>query len=159
MSDYTPLRAILDEALAQSAEGKGAERHARGQDFVDQPILRIARVHGVGFVTGQAAKKTDEAAGMISRGETDAAVRELLGAIVYAAAAVISIRERMTSGTDKLHRLLAAAQARYDALSPEEQAEADKRQRESWVRGQIGMGSDRDEAEARHGIVKSGAAA
>jgi hypothetical protein len=38
-------------------------------------------------------KKTDEAAGMLDRGERQAARRELLGAIVYLAAAVLMIDE------------------------------------------------------------------
>lgn len=90
---YAPLLAVLDEAFRQAAIGKGDERHAQGLPFDQQPILRIARQAGHGFPAGQALKKTEEALGMMGRGESAAAIREWLGAIVYLAAAVISVRE------------------------------------------------------------------
>jgi hypothetical protein len=37
----------------------------------------------------------------------------------------------------ELKRLLAEAQARYDAMTPEQQAEHWRQQRESWVRAEI----------------------
>ena len=85
---YAELRAILHEAYAQSAQGKGKARHADGKAWVDQPINRIAAEEGVGFPAGQAKKKIGEAAGMVRRGELDAARAEYLGAINYAAACV-----------------------------------------------------------------------
>jgi hypothetical protein len=90
---YGALRDILDEAYNQSAKGKGLERHGNGKAWTEQPILAITRDTGVGFPTGQAIKKITEAVGMLGRGESDAAARELLGAIVYTAAAVKFIRE------------------------------------------------------------------
>jgi hypothetical protein len=90
---FDDLKAVLDEAFRQSAEGKGAERHGRGVPFNRQPILEIQRMVGPGFAMGQAAKKASEAAGMVARGDREAACRELLGTIVYAAAAIIAIRE------------------------------------------------------------------
>ncbi len=90
---YAPLAAILSEAYDQAAKGKGRERHARDRDFNDQPIMEIGRMCGPGFNTGQAMKKTQEAMGMLSRGERDAAIRELLGAINYTASAILLIRE------------------------------------------------------------------
>lgn len=93
-AEYAPLAAILQEAYDQAASGKGRERHANDRAFIDQPILEIGRMCGPGFDTGQSIKKQQEAMGMLSRGEDDAAIRELLGAINYAAAAVILIRER-----------------------------------------------------------------
>ena len=90
---YETLRAILDEAYAQSATGKGRERHATdGEPWERQPILEISRRVGLGFPLGQAIKKCTEAAGMVERGQADAAVRELLGAIVYTAAGVALVR-------------------------------------------------------------------
>lgn len=38
----------------------------------------------------------------------------------------------------ELQALLAKAQARFDALTPEQQAEERRRQRESWIRGEMG---------------------
>ncbi len=85
--DYDDLRRQIDAAFAQAATGKGRERHADGRRWTDQPIFTVARQHGVGFLTGQAAKKLGEAAAMSRRGEHAKARHEMLGAIVYAAAA------------------------------------------------------------------------
>jgi hypothetical protein len=90
---FGPLKRVLDEAFQQSASGKGAERHGRGVPFDRQPILEIQRMVGPGFALGQCMKKASEAAGMVSRGDREAACRELLGTIVYAAAAIVAIRE------------------------------------------------------------------
>jgi len=87
---YVKLRLILNEAYEQAATGKGAERHANGKSWDEQPIAEIGRMVGIGFNTGQAIKKLQES----SRMEPDAAVRELLGAIVYAASAIMLIREK-----------------------------------------------------------------
>jgi hypothetical protein len=93
-SPYASLQSILAEAYQQASQGKGRERHQRGDaPFDQQPIMTIGRVVGHGFQLGQVMKKTDEAAGMLDRGERQAARRELLGAIVYLAAAVLMIDE------------------------------------------------------------------
>lgn len=92
-TNYSPLRSVLDEAYRQASEGKGRERHANGKPFDRQPILEISRMVGLGYPTGQAQKKAQEAVGMFNRGKKDAAVAELLGAINYLAAAVILIKE------------------------------------------------------------------
>lgn len=90
---YGCLQGILDDAYAQAARGKGKERHANDKPFNDQPIMEVGRIVGPGFALGQVMKKAGEAKGMADRGDADAAERELLGAIVYAAAAVLLIRE------------------------------------------------------------------
>lgn len=87
---YSVLRGILDEAYQQAASGKGKERHANGKPWNEQPIAKIGRMVGIGFNLGQVMKKAQEA----SRMDDDAACRELLGAIVYAASAIMLIRER-----------------------------------------------------------------
>ncbi|ABS68894.1 hypothetical protein Xaut_3666 [Xanthobacter versatilis] len=95
MSDgYETLKDILDAAYAQASKGKGKERHANDKPFHDQPIMHIARKRGIGFPLGQADKKSEEAQGMLERGQKDAAIRELLGSIVYLSAAILLIRER-----------------------------------------------------------------
>lgn len=86
---YATLRDILDEAYDQAATGKGKERHANDRPWSAQPIAEIGRMVGVGFNLGQAMKKLQEA----SRMEGETAVRELLGAIVYVASAIMLIRE------------------------------------------------------------------
>lgn len=92
-SGYGDLYAILLDAYAQSAHGKGKERHANAKPFDRQPIMEIGRMVGPGYAIGQLMKKAQEAMTMQSREQFDAAQRELLGTIVYAAAAVKLIRE------------------------------------------------------------------
>jgi len=82
---YDSLRKILDAAFAQAATGKGAERHANGEEWLKQPIFTIAQQVGDGFNAGQVIKKVQEAQQMAARGEYSKAQHEVLGAIVYAA--------------------------------------------------------------------------
>lgn len=90
---YEALRDTLLAAFNQSARGKGVERHGRGATFLDQPIMEITRRVGVGGPLFQALKKIEESAGMIDRGEKEAAAFELLGAIIYCAAAHIYLTQ------------------------------------------------------------------
>ena len=83
---YETLRKVLDDAYDQAARGKGVQRHGQGGlPFDKQPMQHLIADHGLGFATGQAAKKSGEALGM----GRDAARRELLGAIVYLAGAIV----------------------------------------------------------------------
>ena len=91
---YAPLNRVLMTAYNHAAVGKGRERHANGGDFLTQDIMAIARVHGIGFQTGQAEKKVRESHGMIDRGDYRAARAELLGAINYLAAAYLLMEEK-----------------------------------------------------------------
>jgi hypothetical protein len=86
---YETLAAVLQEAFDQAATGKGAERHANALPFHEQPMQQIARRRGLGFLLGQVDKKTEEAQGMLERGERAAWRREILGAINYLAGALI----------------------------------------------------------------------
>ena len=91
--NYSLLREVLERAYAQSESGKGKERHANDKAFERQPILEIGRMVGPGYEIGQAMKKGQEAFGMFTRLDFDRAVAELLGAIVYAAGAIVLIEE------------------------------------------------------------------
>lgn len=104
--DYAALQSVLDEAFLQSAEGKGNARHANDKPFDKQPILEIGRMVGPGFAAGQIMKKAQEAIGMAARGETEAAANELLGAIVYAASAVVLVREKPVAVEADASRLI-----------------------------------------------------
>ena len=86
---YYPLFAVLNDALNEAQVGKGEERHGNGLSFTEQPALTITRAVGLGFPLGQAMKKIQES----QRMDTDAAKRELLGAINYLAAAVLFLDE------------------------------------------------------------------
>jgi len=82
---YAVLQAALGAAYDQSARGKGKERHATaGTAFENQPLISINEM--LGSVDGalyQVMKKTQES----SRLPVERARAELLGAMVYAAAA------------------------------------------------------------------------
>lgn len=97
VAGYEKLADVLTRAYEQAATGKGHHRHSVGQPFHEQPIVGLQELYGTGFALGQAAKKMEEA----QRLDHDAAVRELLGAINYLAAAVIhmeqSIKQRPTT--------------------------------------------------------------
>lgn len=93
---YDSLFTILCKALHQAQDGKGKERHDNGEAFLDQPIMGIAHLVGMGFQTGQAIKKTVEAHGMVNRGDLAAAEREILGAINYLAAAALRVNQIAT---------------------------------------------------------------
>jgi len=92
--DYLPLHDVLMKALEQAQHGKGKERHAAptGTElpFTEQPICTLARVYGIGYQLGQAAKKAHEAQHL----PKERAQAELLGAINYLAAAYLVLGER-----------------------------------------------------------------
>lgn len=86
-SGYETLRQVLDVALAQASVGKGVQRHGySGKHFEDQQIVAFGKsVKSIVYNVGQANKKASEAIGL----EPKPAIRELLGAINYLAAAVL----------------------------------------------------------------------
>jgi hypothetical protein len=92
---YEALGHELNEAYLQSSLGKGKERHANGRPFDRQPILELSRLYGPGFAAGQAAKKVQEALSMLDKGvfNTEQALAEVHGGIVYLAAVAIRLRE------------------------------------------------------------------
>lgn len=90
---YESLGSVLAEAVEQAAGGKGAERHAYSSEpFSGQLIREIPFRLGPGgecFCLGQAVKKIYES----RRLPPDRARAELLGAVVYIAAAVPLLRD------------------------------------------------------------------
>lgn len=90
VSGYECLAAVLADAYDQAAIGKGAQRHADGTAFDEQPMQQLIDLYGPGFALGQAAKKAQES----QRMKPDAARRELLGAIVYLAGAIVSLDKK-----------------------------------------------------------------
>jgi hypothetical protein len=91
--DYEPLMRVLHLAFDQAAAGKGKERHACGEGFMSQGIMERTKHHGVGSATSQVEKKARETIRLIELGRPDAAKAELLGAIVYAAAAWLAVED------------------------------------------------------------------
>ena len=92
--NYAALFSVLKDALHQAAAGKGKERHANDDPFERQSICEITRKHGLAFATGQAAKKLEESHRLLQLRGVEAATNEILGAINYAAAAVIVLQEQ-----------------------------------------------------------------
>lgn len=89
---YESLAEVLEMAFAQAAYGKGADRHAGGQPFDEQPMQQISELlGGVDGMAFQAIKKIREARGLQTE---EAQIRELLGAINYCAGIVIFIQGR-----------------------------------------------------------------
>lgn len=111
MSDnYANLRRILDMALQQASDGKGNERHANGRSFEDQPMQRITEMTGIGGPIFQVMKKSQEAVGMAQRGQHDAAIREILGAINYCAGAVMALERDIAKEFEDMGRCEQAAE-------------------------------------------------
>lgn len=89
------LARVLTLALDQAQSGKGRERHSDDKPFNDQPIMNIARtLNSMDGHAYQIMKKAQEATRMAKRGQHGPASTELLGVIVYAAAAVLFIDEQ-----------------------------------------------------------------
>lgn len=88
---YEKLADVLSRAFDQAARGKGKERHAQGAPFDQQPMQNLCSLYGTGFALGQAAKKAQES----MRLPHEAKIREMLGAIVYLAGAIIHEEEKV----------------------------------------------------------------
>ena len=86
-----PLYPVLLAAITQAMHGKGERHGGASTPFLEQPWRHYAQLHGRGFLTGQAAKKLEEAA---SRLTGEAFEQEVLGAIVYAGMALLWEREK-----------------------------------------------------------------
>ena len=87
-----PLYPVFMAAIRQAAFGKGERHGGDTVPFLEQPWNHYAKMHGRGFLTGQATKKLEEAA---STRSGKAFELEVLGAIVYSGMAVL--HERTTS--------------------------------------------------------------
>ena len=98
-----PLEVIFKKAVDQVASGKGNERHGDGGDFMIQPWVNITKLHGRGFLTGQAQKKLEEAVRKRVGHNYDWYERELLGAINYLAMALLAEYEIGKETTEELH--------------------------------------------------------
>ncbi|WP_324271094.1 hypothetical protein SOP91_00090 (plasmid) [Enterobacter hormaechei] len=84
---YDDLFHVLALAYDQAARGKGKERHANNKPFAQQPLFELADKFSTGFLLGQASKKLEESVGLTYGSD----VKELLGAIVYTAAAIMHL--------------------------------------------------------------------
>lgn len=91
MKNSEMLAGVFAAVMQQVTKGKGAERHGRGEDLLDQPWKQITDDFGEGFLLGQAAKKMKEA--RFASGWThERWEREMLGAIAYLGFAIVNRR-------------------------------------------------------------------
>lgn len=86
-----PLYPVFLAAITQAMFGKGERHGGAFTPFLEQPWNHYAKMHGRGFLTGQAAKKLEEAA---STRVGQAFETEVLGAIVYCGMAILQERDR-----------------------------------------------------------------
>lgn len=85
-----PLFPIFVAAINQAMYGKGGRHGGNVTPFLEQPWNHYAKLHGRGFLTGQATKKLEEAA---STRAGEAFETEVLGAIVYCGMSVLKERQ------------------------------------------------------------------
>lgn len=81
-----PLYPVMLAVIKQVAFGKGDRHGGTASPFLEQPWKHYAAMHGRGFLTGQAAKKLEEAA---STREGALFENEVLGAIAYCGMAIL----------------------------------------------------------------------
>jgi hypothetical protein len=94
---YFELNLVLQNAMKQASQGKGKERHANDNNYEDQVICIVGRLlkdHPFGAHAYQVIKKTIEAGRLYKISGPEAAYNEMLGAINYAAAMNILIKEK-----------------------------------------------------------------
>ena len=84
-----PLYPVFVAAIEQAMFGKGQRHGGNYTPFLDQPWVHYAKMHGRGFLTGQAAKKLEEAAATRTG---EAFETEVFGAMVYLGMAILKER-------------------------------------------------------------------
>ena len=84
---YVSLKCVLTQAYDEASIGKGHERHATEANFEDQQLCQDLRAFGVSPALYQIRKKALE----VDRLNYHHQKNELLGIIIYAAAAVIEL--------------------------------------------------------------------
>lgn len=87
-----PLYDVFLGAMKQAMYGKGERHGGCATPFMEQPWKHYADLHGRGFLTGQAAKKLEEAA---STRNGQAFIDEMRGVLVYAGMAILKEMEIM----------------------------------------------------------------
>lgn len=81
-----PLFSVFEAAIEQAMFGKGERHGGNVTPFLEQPWAHYGRMHGRGFLTGQAAKKLEEAASLRTG---EAFKQEVYGAMVYLGMAIL----------------------------------------------------------------------
>lgn len=84
-----PLFPIFEAAILQAVYGKGQRHGGNVTPFLEQPWVHYAKMHGRAFLTGQAAKKLEEAA---STRTGEGFETEVFGSLVYSGMSVLKDR-------------------------------------------------------------------
>ena len=92
-----PLTDVFEAAVRQAMFGKGVRHGGALTPFMDQPWAHYARMHGRGFLTGQATKKLEEAA---NTRHGEAFLTEMRGALVYIGMAILHEEQKMLSDAE-----------------------------------------------------------
>lgn len=90
-----PLDHIYGLALSQLEKGKGKERHGEDRSFLQQKWVHITDAVGLGFLTGQAIKKLEEAVDCKDKMSYAEWEKEMVGALNYIAMAVYYEKMRL----------------------------------------------------------------
>lgn len=98
---YEMLSHVLKQAYDQASTGKGAERHGTELPFSQQFACTFMREHGITPAMFQVSKKANELLRFKGKRAKERQIRELLGIIVYAAAAVIVLGELCEAAYEK----------------------------------------------------------
>ncbi len=93
-----PLYEVFMSAIEQAMHGKGQRHGGARTEFTKQPWVHYGKMHGRGFLTGQAAKKLEEAA---STRYGAAFETEVFGAMVYLGMAIL--HERSAAQNEASH--------------------------------------------------------
>lgn len=91
-----PLADVFEGAIRQAMFGKGTRHGGNSTPFMEQPWKHYATLHGRGFLTGQAAKKLEEAASTRHGVEF---LNELRGALVYIGMAILYEEQRVKAAS------------------------------------------------------------
>lgn len=87
-----PLSNVFAGAVRQAMFGKGVRHGGAETPFLEQPWAHYAKMHGRGFLTGQATKKLEEAA---NTRHGEAFLTEMRGVLVYAGMAILHEEQKM----------------------------------------------------------------
>lgn len=117
MKNANLLAAVFAAVMQQVTSGKGAERHGRGADFLEQPWKKIADDFGEGFLLGQAAKKMQEATHATDWNH-DRWEREMLGALAYIGFAIVNRRLSVHDPAEALARAHSTVSINYEPGLP-----------------------------------------
>ena len=98
-NQYDSLRDVFMMAVNEAISGKGGQRHGTSDKFENQQLCSFMREAGLSPAMYQIQKKARELLRFKGKNRKERVRRELLGIIIYAAAAVIVNEEVHEKGS------------------------------------------------------------